>query len=359
MGISFKRSIESKYKDKIDCHPVIATFPTVTRFGMAAHLDDISICVEGNELQPMLGDKVVKLPDQRIAYLRERTGVEVQDMRLDEFNAAAINDSTQLLVIRSLTIDSSGEHDKMNALPTMESELRKLARAVEACRQKGFDLMVIVADHGFMLLPSFRQGDWIEKPVGSDIVLQESRVIAGNLNDSKDTLSFTPEELGIKAPVMKLCYAKNFTSFVKNELYYHEGLSLQENVVPQITIRLQEEKKQQDYKVVLAYKGNTSGTFYSRRLLVDINTTFPDLFADDVHIIMPVTDEHGNQIGRPEGRAYNELTEQLDITAGYPQFRQPISIDDDFNGGIVVIKALDASTHATLSEIKLNFENEL
>jgi hypothetical protein len=64
-------------------------------------------------------------------------------------------------------------------------------------------------------------------------------------------------------------------------------------------------------------------------------------------------------IGRPEGRAYNEVTEQIDIPAGATQLRQTLSIDDGYNGNVVIVKALDASTHATLSEIKLNFENEL
>ena len=359
MGMSFKRSIESRYKDRIECKPLIATFPTVTRFGMAAHLDEIAYCVEDKKLQPVLNGQIVKNPDDRIAYLKDRTGVEVQDMRLSEFDGTAINDTTRLLVIRSLSIDSAGEHDKLNGLPTMERELVNLAKAAEVCRQKGFDLMVIVADHGYMMLPAFRQGDLIPKPIGSDVVLDESRVMAGSLNDSPEALSFAPDELGIDAPVMKFCYAKNFTTFTKGEIYYHEGLSLQENVVPQISIRLQEEKEQKTFTVELAYKGKKTGTVYSRRPLIDINTAFAELFADDLQIALLVTDENGNSIGRPEGKFYNELTEQIDIPDNVVQLRQPLSIDDGYNGNIVVIKALDVNTNATLSEIKLNFENEL
>lgn len=359
MGLAFKRSIESRYRDRIECKPHISVFPSVTRFGMAAHLGNITMCVEDKKLQPMLDGKVVKSPEGRIAYLKEQAGVEVQDVRLESFNSTDINDSTRLLVIRSLNIDSAGENEKMNGLPTMERELVNLAKATEICRQKGFDLMVIVADHGYMLQPSFRAGDLIEKPVGSDVVLEESRVLAGSLNDTSDTLSFTPEELGIQAPVMKFCYAKDFTVFRKGEVYYHEGLSLQENVVPQITIRLQNAKKQQSYHVDLAYKGKKTGTIYTRRPFIDINTSFADLFADDVHIIMTITDEQGNLIGKPEGRAYNEVTEQVDIPSGDTQLRQSVSIDDEYNGNVVIVKALDANTQATLSEIKLNFENEL
>lgn len=83
----------------------------------------------------------------------------------------------------------------------------------------------------------------IDKPMGSDVSLEESRLLVGNLNDSEDTLSFTPEELGLDAEVMKLCYAKNFTVFRKGEVFYHEGLSLQENVVPVITVQLQKSRK--------------------------------------------------------------------------------------------------------------------
>lgn len=359
MGLTFKRSIESRYKERIECNPHLSVFPAVTRFGMAAHLNDITTCVEEKKLQPVIDGKIVKLPDDRTAYLKERTNVEVQDIRLEDFNAAAINDTTRLLVIRSLAIDSSGENEKLNGLPTMERELVNLAKATEACRQKGFDLMVIAADHGFMLQPSFRAGDLIQKPVGSDVVLDESRVIVGSLNETEDTISFTPDELGVDAPVMKFCYAKDFTVFRKGEVYYHEGLSLQENVVPIITIRLQDKQKQHSFHVDLEYKGRKTGTIYTRRPFIDIKTTFDDFFADDVHIIMKITDEQGELIGSPEGRAYNEVTEQIDIPAGVTQLRQSFSINDEYNGSLVIVKALDANTLATISEIKLNFENEL
>ena len=98
-----------------------------------------------------------------------------------------------------------------------------------------------------MIQPSFNVGDLINKPKGSDISIEESRVIAGNLNDSNDTLSLTPAQLGDNIEVMKLSYAKDYTVFTRGEIYYHEGLSLQENVVPIITVKLQEDKKRQSF----------------------------------------------------------------------------------------------------------------
>ena len=361
MGKGFVNRIKGEFKDKINCKPAVSVFPSITRFGMAAHLDNISMSVEDGTLQPVLNGNVVKNPDDRIAYLRNRTGVEVQDIPLKDFNKSKINDSAQLLVIRSWAIDSEGENKSNNfaGLLTMKAELGKLKRAIDDCRTKGFDLMVIVADHGFMLQPSFRAGDLVPKPVGSNIVLEESRVMVGSLNETPDTISFAPNELGADAPVMKLCYPKWFSVFEKGDVYYHEGLSLQENVVPLITIQLQDEKEKIECKIVLKYKDATSGTIYTRRPIIDINIVCDTLLFDDVHFVMQITDDQGNLIGKPDAKFYNELTEQIDIPAGAEKLRQPVAIDDDYNGNIVIVKALDPATNLTLSELKLNYENEL
>lgn len=359
MGMAFKRSIESRYKDRINCLPRLATFPTVTRFGMAAHLGDIILCVEDNKLQPVLNDKIVKTPEDRIAYLKDKTGVEVQDMRLDNFDASAINGSTRLLVIRSQSIDSAGESDKLNGLPTMERELVNLAKATETCRQKGFDLMVIVADHGYMMLPSFRQGDLIQKPAGNDVVLDESRVIAGSLNDSENTLSFTPSELNVEAPVMKFCYAKNFTSFRKGEIYYHEGLSLQENVVPIITVNLQDEKPPQKFEVELLYKEKKEGITYTRRPFIGIRIFTYNVFAENVRLKLQVTGDDGSIIGKPQGYYYNDMTGFIDIPEGESSAKQLVCINDTYQGSSIFFTALDAETNTTLSTLRINFENEI
>jgi hypothetical protein len=234
----------------------------------------------------------------------------------------------------------------------------RLAKMLDDCKRLKFDLAVLVADHGFMLQPAFRTGDLINKPAGSDIILEESRVLAGNINESPYTLTLTPADLGANISVMKISYAKNFTVFSRGDVYYHEGLSLQENVVPIITVKLQEEKKQQAFHVDLLYKGKTEGTVYSRRPIIDINTTFSDLFADDINIKLVISGDNGAIIGKPEGKFYNDVTELVDIPSGATAIRQPISIEDDYHGNSITITALHPETNATLSTLKLNFEND-
>ena len=358
MGKTFAQSVERSFRDRVTFVPKVSYLPSKTRFGMANHLDNIVVCQKEGKLEPMIDQEIVSTPLDRINYLKKTTQVNVQDIRLENFDATAIEDSTSLLVVRSLAIDSAGEKDKLNGLATMEREMIRLAKMLDDCKRLKFDLAVLVADHGFMLQPAFRTGDLIDKPAGSDIILEESRVLAGNINESQYTLTLTPDDLGANINVMKISYAKNFTVFSRGDVFYHEGLSLQENVVPIITVKLQEEKKQQAFHVDLLYKGKKEGTVYSRRPIIDINTTFSDLFADDVNIRITISGDNGEIIGKPEGKFYNNVTELVDVPSGATAIRQPISIKDDYHGGSITITALHPETNATLSTLKLNFEND-
>ena len=358
MGKTFAQRIGRSFRDRVKFAPKVSYLPSKTSFGMANHLDNIIVCQKEGKLYPLIGLDVISTPTDRINYLKKITKVEVQDVRLEDFDATAVEESTSLLVVRSVGIDIAGENDKLNGLAAMDREMIRLAKMLDECKRINFDLAVIVADHGFMLQPAFRTGDLIKKPAGSDVVLEESRVLAGNINESSDTLTFTPGDLGSNIRVMKLAYAKNFTVFSRGDVYYHEGLSLQENVVPLITVKLQEEKRQQTFMINLLYKDKAEGTVYSRRPIIDINTHFSDIFADDVNIKIVITGNDGNTIGKPEGKFFNDVTELIDIPSGATKIRQPISIDDDYHGNTITITALHPETNATLSTLKLNFEND-
>lgn len=356
MGKTFAERIERSYRERVTLVPKVSYLPSKTRFGMANHLNDIIVCQKDGKLEPMIELEVVSSPTDRINYLKESTQIEVQDIRLDEFDATTIEESTRLLVVRSLAIDSAGEKDKLNGLATMEREMISLAKMLDDCKRLKFDLAVLVADHGFMLQPAFRTGDLIGKPAGSDIILEESRVLAGSINESPDTLTFTPAELGANISVMKISYAKNFTVFSRGDVYYHEGLSLQENVVPMITVKLQEEKKRTEFQVELIYKGKKGGTVYTLRPVIEIRVYTNDAFAEDVHLKLNVTDGQGNVIGKPKEGFYNDVTQLIDIPENVSSGRQPISIEEDYHGSSITITALNPETNATLSTLKLDFE---
>lgn len=359
MGKSFTDSINRSYPSHVQIQPKLAFLPCVTRFGMANHLGPVKIVEHEGKAEPTVDGKLIASPTDRIEYLRAKVNVEIQDIRLENLQETSIEENVRMLVVRSQSIDSEGENNKLEGLASMDKVLVRLSRAVNICKQNHFDMAVLVADHGFMVKSVFRMGDLINKPTGSDIVLEESRMLMGNLNDSDDTLSFTPYDLGIDSDVMKLCYAKAFTVFRKGEVFYHEGLSLQENVVPQIVVKLQEERRHQSFRVDLKYKGNTKGTVYTRRPLIDIHIHQNDLFADAVALRMTIKDKNENVIGQPCEKFYDEVTQTLHIPSGVTQARQTICVDEEYEGDSIVVSVLDAETNVSLSTLCLNFENDL
>ena len=122
--------------------------------------------------------------------------------------------------------------------------------------------------------------------------------------------------------------------------------------------KLQEEKKRQSFQVSLSYKGKNGGTIFSRRPLIDINTTFANLFADDVIMKLKVTGDNDCEIGEAEDRFYDSVTGLIRIPSGATSVRQLINIRDEYHGNTVTITALDTETNATLSTLRLNFEND-
>lgn len=357
MGKALAESLEHSFPEKVSISTKISYLPSITSFGMANHLGDINIKIKNKILEPFIDSEIISSTEDRINYLKKKTSVEVQDFTLNNFDSKAVEPATKLLVIRSTTIDVEGENNKLNGLTTMENELNSLTKVIAECKSLKFDLAVIVADHGFMLQPKFIAGDQISKPFGNNILLEKSRLLAGNINESADTLSFSPSELGSAIPLNKITYAKAFTTIKKGEVYFHEGLSIQENVVPLISIELQEEKKKQTFRISLKYKDKTEGTVHTFRPLIDISAEFEELFNEDVSLKLKITNEVGNIIGKVEtSNFFDELSQQIIIPFGCKQIRQSIGIDEDYHGNIICITALDSETNVTLSTLKLNFE---
>ena len=357
IGNSFATSMKRIYPEQVSCETRLSVLPSVTRFGMANHLDNITMVVEDESLQPAINGKTIKTVPDRISYLQERTGVEVQRIRLDEFTREKVNESTRLLVLSSTSIDNACEQTGAQGVTTIHSELKLIASAVDTCRQLGFQEIYVGTDHGFMLQPKPRVSDKIDKPVGSNICLDEPRCLVGSLNDSSDTLTFSPQQLGINGDFMKIAYPKNFTVFRPREKYYHQGLSLQENVVPIVCMKFKEEQQQETFSVSLKYKGQASGTVRTYGPLIDVSVIFGNLFSGDINFKIKVQDHSGNIVGEPsESEFYDDATEIIHVTSGVTSFRQRIEIKHDFEDSEFVVLALDSNTNAQLAKLVLQFD---
>lgn len=359
MGKDFSQSINSRFPNT-DCSAAMAYIPTVTKFGMAALLPDAIEHLElkpvDDKLMPFIDNKLTDTPDKRIERIREALGnVKIEDVLLDNFNIARVSPDTQLLIVRSVKIDSAGENCGSQGLGTMDFEIRNLARALEDVRQAGFNEAFIFADHGYMLQPNAVNGDKVEKPTGNEIVLSKPRCIAGNLNDSESSITFSPEQLGINSQVPRFAFARGFGVYEAGLVYFHEGLSLQENIVPIITVTLAKEKKKKPNATYeLKYKGKKDGTVHIHRPMIEIYVATDQLLSDDsMHLKMMICNAAGAEAGNPVDSCYFDETSQLLTVPCSETVKQPIELKEDLIGDIV-ISILDPDTNMTLDSILLH-----
>lgn len=357
MGEDFAANLSASYE--VECKPSFAFIPTVTRFGMAALLPKADQLMElktvDGKLVPMFGEEVIVNPDDRVNYIKKNVSCKVYESQIDQFDTLDVPADARLLVIRSFAIDQAGENNNAKGFQLMAAEVKSFARLLEECRSLKFDVVYFFADHGYMMQSSYVAGSNMPLPSGTP-VLTERRCVGGNINDSATTLSFTPAQMGIKSDVYKFGFAQYFGVFKAKCVYFHEGLSLQENIVPIVKVKLSKDVEQVKFDIKLTYKGQNEGTVYIQRPLIEININFEDLFGSDVHVKMDVKDIAGNEVGSVvESGFYNAVTKVISIPQNSMKVKQAIELNDGFSGDFVV-SVLDAETNATLNKIKLTAE---
>lgn len=360
MGMQLAGQLRQNQDYKVECRPSMAQLPTYTPNGMAALLSDADKKLElktiDGKLTPVMDGKAIAVPADRIAYISSSVLYKVQDILLSEFEAEKVEKNTKLLVLRDTSIDEMGEHGDIQSLDSMAASLRRYSKAVMLCQAAGIDSVYIFADHGFMIQPDAPVSESIEKPKGSDIVLNLRRCVAGNLDSAANTLSFTPEELGIRADAPRFVFAHNFCTFSKGHKYFHEGLSLEENIVPIVEVTLGKQQEAKQYTLNITYKKGDKIRILRPKLV--FNVDFPnELFGDDLHLHIKVTDKDGKQVGHAvDSPFYDESSEILNIPKGTKAFNQYIELEEGIVGTITVT-VTDAATDQTVTTA--DFETDL
>lgn len=361
MGKELSASLGNSYT--VDCQPSAAYIPTVTRFGMAALLphanDTIELKVEDKKLMPFIEGKKIELPADRVNYIKANvpSHVVVSDTTSDKFLTTAIDESTNLMIIRSIKIDAAGENITNIGLTEMDSELKNFSKCIRKCKTLGFDTFFIVADHGYMIQPGFKAGDNMNKPVGN-VILEERRCLGGDLNSNETSWMCEPSKFGIKTDVYRFAFAKQFGVYEKNTIYFHEGLSLQENIVPIVQVTLNSNKQQDSFALDLTYKGKKDGVVRINRPLIEICLRGTDsLFMPEKCIMrIMILNDHNKEVGHVVGSTFfDETTELINIPGGCEKVKQAIELDEGLQGDIIVT-ALDPDTNATMATLRLQTE---
>jgi hypothetical protein len=231
--------------------PVIGMIPTITEIGMAALLPKANesakvVAVGGGKLALEIAGKVIKDRKDRVAFLKEHSGVSVFDAKLDDLlpkptkKIAEGIQNAQLVLITSQEIDELGEADNMaQARLQIDGVLSHLRRGVRILADQGIKTIVLVADHGHLFAEEIGDDMKIESPGGKVEDLHRRVWIGVGGNSEPSYLRTSLASLGVESE-FDIATPWTFAAFKSKgggRAYFHGGLSPQELIVPVVVMQ--------------------------------------------------------------------------------------------------------------------------
>jgi hypothetical protein len=201
----------------------------------------------------------------------------------------------RLVVVRSQELDALGEGSAFLARQLMDTVVANVHRAVRKLAAAGIEQFVITADHGHQF--SLEKGDdmKIDAPAGQLIEAHRRCWIGRGGGTPAGTRRITGPELGYDTD-LEFVFPTGLGVFRSGGglAYHHGGLSLQEIVIPVLSLRLPRQAKPAGAKVELRL-GDVPTVLANRTF--GFSLLFDDMFATDPIVVRPALVAEGQQVG--------------------------------------------------------------
>jgi hypothetical protein len=341
--------------------PACGVVPAATPFGMAALLPGAETAlVHGGHkgtLVPMLGGRPVVTAEDRRGVFAAVLGDRFASLRLGELLTASTADlrgrfrSVNVLGVFSTEIDSFGEHsDPLVARRYVSSVVADLLAAATRLVELGFERLVFAADHGFMQLPEVLPGDRCPEPAGRWL-LRTRRSLFGELGGhSDDAVTLPASSLAIQGGVTHVCVPRGVKVFRMGSPYFHEGISIQECLVPFVVLDAVKRQPSSAGEAVVSIRYR-SDRFTTRIFSVQVEYSSLLRTAMPVRIqaFVPGTTELVGEAADCE--TLDPHTGLVTLPVG-TRVHVPIALGPDFSGPAVEVRVVDSTTrgrsHASL-----------
>ena len=349
----------------ITVEAAVTVLPTTTPCGMAALMPGadgaFGFVEQRGDLVPAVGGTLLPGVEDRKALIAARYGDRYADATLGEFLSTSQKvmakriGQADLLVVRTQDIDALGEGPSLyRARMVMSEVVSELKTAAIRLATMGFDRLVFAADHGHVLVPEVPAGDVLSVPPGVWL-LKTRRSLLGQAQSTPPGLLYLPaQQMGIVGPVSEYVAASGFKTFRSDAGYFHEGLSLQECIVPVVTVRLAAPRASSQgggEQVKITYR---SDRFTSA--VIGLKVSLIAMFTPSLPIRLEPF-ENSDLKARPVGAAgecdaCDPATGEIMLQAGQ-ETQVPLVIDPDYQGKNIEVRATDARTGAILDRLRL------
>ena len=358
MGIELARQMEGA-KD-LTVRPAIAMVPTITPVGMAALLPgasaSFSVIESKNKLAADVEGSIMFSLSDRVRFLKAKIPDAI-DVPLDRLLSTPqtklgklIGDGT-LIVVRSQEIDALGENiDELTARAAMEGVIGNIARAIRKLASVGVESFVVTADHGHQF--SIRKDDDMktDNPSGDTVDIHRRCWIGHGGITPPGCVRVSGAELGYDTNLdfvfpMGLGVFRTGGSLS----FHHGGVSLQEMVIPVVSLRMPSHETQRPAGKTAHLLGLpdkiTNRTFGVRVVASG------DLFTTEPLALRVILVAGGEQVGQAGMAVGGELDRSTGVLQLSPNSEANVGImltRDDCNSVRVV--ALDPATDAVLDQ---------
>lgn len=359
--------------------PALATPPTVTEIGMAALLPGAEhglavVAAENGGLAAVVGGKTLKTRQERLDHFAlaaagsGTAGVAVATARLDQLAPLAdvhLRDALKAarIVVVTATEDIDGlcENTPGLARSMLDDVLFRLRRAIKTLFGLGIKTVVISADHGYLFGEKLTSGQGIDPPGGKTVALKRRVWVGQGGAHVEGTLRAPLSAFGLGG-VLELVTPRSLSAFKVpggGTEYFHGGLSLQEVVIPVLTIRPTTPQAATAGAQVKWTLTLGSPKITTRFVSVTVEGSSEELLPVDPPAVRVEVRAEGATISVPVSASYgfSEATRdvRLALAADSPQQIAPVTvtlmITETPHVSRVTVHLLDASTGVGLARV--------
>lgn len=353
--------VRERLTDDCSLAPLMATLPTETAFGMTALLP-----LENQPVTVEFGSKGLSIKqsggydlatrDGRKKYLKAaltdpdgKALVEFVDM--EALLRGAEVPKTPFVVVFDNTIDEQG-HKGTEELPALaEQFIGNLRRTVERLHAAGVDVVHLVTDHGFLLVPA----DAVDA-LGTPAVLQAQayhkdvrwaalKPGAPVTEVFRLPVSLAPNDIVLGLP-------RGLRTLVKAPEFIHGGISLQECVIPYLVSRVSmpQAKVALDLRVTTEHLSGGTVPVILRPAIAEAQ---PPL-----GVIQPITVRLWVETAMTEDEVQQHVTEpiEVELRANVEELRPPVYLKEGLDlkaGQQLKLRAVDKDTGQDLGTLAL------
>lgn len=247
MGVELAERLPKS--SEVSVRPAVGALPSITPIGMAALMPgasgSFSVVEQGGKLGAQIGETF--LPDLRARKKLAAARIpELVDLALDELLSLQPSklgrklDEAQVVVVRSQEIDHAGETGfTFQARQVMDTVIDNIARAIRKLAAVGVEHAVVTADHGHLFFAADRDESMrTDAPGGSTVELHRRCWIGRGGTTPPGCVRVSATALGYASDLEFVFPSGSGVFRAGGDLaFHHGGPSLQELVIPVLTVR--------------------------------------------------------------------------------------------------------------------------